>query len=69
MPFALPALFLTMVASRFTSKRWAAATTCTVLAALGLNLAGWSNVAIPLAAACGALCFYTLTFRSREHTP
>ena len=69
MPFALPALFLTMVAPRFTDKRWAAAMLCTIFAALGLNLAGWSNVAIPLAAACGALCFYTVTFQPRRSRP
>ncbi|MDR5899686.1 AzlC family ABC transporter permease [Halomonas vilamensis] len=68
MPFALPALFLTMVAPRFTDKRWAVAMGCTILAALCLNLVGWSNVAIPLAAACGALCFYTVTFETRRRT-
>lgn len=67
MPFALPALFLTMVAPRFTDKRWALALSCTILAALCLTLVGWSNVAIPLAAACGALCFYMATFQSRRY--
>ncbi|MCO7247091.1 AzlC family ABC transporter permease [Halomonas sp. Mc5H-6] len=66
MPFALPALFLTMVAPRFTDKRWAMAMGLTILAALGLTLVGWSNVAIPLAAACGALCFYTVKFDNRR---
>lgn len=66
MPFALPALFLTMVAPRFTDKRWAMAMGLTILAALGLTLIGWSNVAIPLAAACGALCFYTVKFENRR---
>ncbi|SER88091.1 4-azaleucine resistance probable transporter AzlC [Vreelandella subterranea] len=66
MPFALPALFLTMVAPRFTDKRWAMAMGLTILAALGLTLVGWSNVAIPLAAACGALCFYTVRFDNRR---
>lgn len=63
MPFALPALFLTMVAPRFTNKRWAAAMGATIAAALGLTLVGGSNVAIPLGAACGALCFYTVKFQ------
>ncbi|MCP1314378.1 MULTISPECIES: AzlC family ABC transporter permease [unclassified Halomonas] len=62
MPFALPALFLTMTAPRFTNRRWSAALTVTVLAAMALSLSGATNVAIPLAAACGALCFYTLRF-------
>ena len=64
MPFALPALFLTMVAPRFTDKRWAAAMLCTILTALALNLAGWSNVAIPLAAACGGFVLLALFDRS-----
>jgi predicted branched-subunit amino acid permease len=64
MPFALPALFLTMVAPRFTDKRWAVAMGCTILSALLLTLYGWGNVAIPLAAACGALCFYTVKFQA-----
>ena len=66
MPFALPALFLTMVAPHFTDKRWAVAMGCAIVSALGLNLSGWSNVAIPLAAACGALCFYTVQFQTRR---
>ena len=64
MPFALPALFLTMVAPRFTDKRWALALCCTIFAALMFTLYGWSNVAIPLAAACGAICFYMVKFQS-----
>ncbi|RUR37869.1 AzlC family ABC transporter permease [Vreelandella populi] len=62
MPFALPALFLTMVAPRFTDKRWALALGCTIASALFFTLYGWSNVAIPLAAACGAICFYMVKF-------
>ncbi|TVP42461.1 MAG: branched-chain amino acid ABC transporter permease [Halomonas sp.] len=69
MPFALPALFLTMVAPRFTDKRWAVALGVTILSALLLTLYGWSNVAIPLAAACGAICFYMVKFQARRHTP
>ncbi|WP_346797125.1 AzlC family ABC transporter permease [Halomonas sp. Bachu 37] len=69
MPFALPALFLTMVAPRFTDKRWALALSVTITAALFLALTGWNNVAIPLAAACGALCFYMIKFQPARHTP
>lgn len=68
MPFALPALFLAMAAPHFTDKRWAVAMGCAVLAALGLNLSGWSNVAIPLAAACGALCFYMIQFQTQRQS-
>ncbi|MCL5424119.1 MAG: AzlC family ABC transporter permease [Gammaproteobacteria bacterium] len=67
MPFALPALFLTMVAPRFTDKRWALALGCTIFSALFFTLYGWSNVAIPLAAACGAICFYMVKFQARRH--
>ncbi|WP_110686780.1 AzlC family ABC transporter permease [Salinicola aestuarinus] len=65
MPFALPALFFAMVVPRFTDRRWAFALSCTMAVALLLTLGGLSNVAIPLAAACGALCFYSvkLTYR------
>jgi 4-azaleucine resistance transporter AzlC len=69
MPFALPALFLTMVAPRFTDKRWALALSCTIIAALLFTFYGWSNVAIPLAAACGAICFYTVKFQTRRCNP
>lgn len=62
MPFALPALFLTMVAPRFTDKRWSLALSGAILSALFFTLYGWANVAIPLAAACGALCFYMVKF-------
>ncbi|WP_249978622.1 AzlC family ABC transporter permease [Vreelandella olivaria] len=65
MPFALPALFLTMVAPRFTDKRWSAALGCTIISALLFTLYGWSNVAIPLGAACGALCFYMVKFQAQ----
>lgn len=68
MPFALPALFLTMVAPRFTDKRWALALSLTIAAALLFTFYGWSNVAIPLAAACGAMCFYTVQFQAGRRT-
>lgn len=66
MPFALPALFLTMVAPRFTDKRWSLALSGAILSALLFTLYGWANVAIPLAAACGALCFYMVKLESSK---
>ncbi|GHB24040.1 AzlC family ABC transporter permease [Salinicola rhizosphaerae] len=60
MPFALPALFLVLVVPRFTSRRWAAALSISIAAALVCTLTGLTNIAIPLAAACGALCFYLI---------
>ncbi|MFG6667122.1 AzlC family ABC transporter permease [Halomonas sp. HNIBRBA4712] len=62
MPFALPALFLTMTAPRFVGLRWSLALGATILIAMTLSLVGASNIAIPLAAACGALCFYAVRF-------
>ncbi|MGM0826472.1 MAG: AzlC family ABC transporter permease [Pseudomonadota bacterium] len=69
MPFALPALFLTMVAPRFTDKRWAVALSAAIGSALLLTIYGWSNVAIPLAAASGALCFYMVKFKTERRSP
>ncbi|CAO1662309.1 MULTISPECIES: AzlC family ABC transporter permease [unclassified Salinicola] len=60
MPFALPALFLVLIVPRFTSKRWAASLSVSVAAALVCTLVGLTNIGIPLAAACGALCFYMI---------
>ncbi|WP_185268846.1 AzlC family ABC transporter permease [Halopseudomonas xiamenensis] len=60
MPFALPALFLVLLAPRFDSRPWAIALGATTLIALLLTLNGWPNAAIPLAAACGALLFQAL---------
>ncbi|WP_445619208.1 AzlC family ABC transporter permease [Kushneria sp. Sum13] len=60
MTFALPALFLVLLAPRCTSIRWFIALLASVLSALMLSLHDMINVAIPLAAALGALCFYLL---------
>ncbi|REC95726.1 AzlC family ABC transporter permease [Kushneria indalinina] len=56
--FALPALFLVLLAPRCTSMRWAMALLASVLSALLLALLNLTNVAVPLAAALGALCLY-----------
>lgn len=58
MPFALPALFLVLVVPRATSRRWSLALGCSIAVALACTLAGFTNLGIPFAAACGALCFY-----------
>ncbi|ATJ83680.1 AzlC family ABC transporter permease [Halomonas beimenensis] len=58
MPFALPALFLVLVVPRFTSRRWSLALGTSIGLAMLCTLAGLTNLGIPLAAACGALCFY-----------
>lgn len=64
LPFALPALFLALLAPRFTTRRWSLALSITIAIALSLALTGWNNVAIPLSAVCGALCFYLVRFET-----
>jgi predicted branched-subunit amino acid permease len=60
MSFALPALFLVLLAPHFTSWPWAIALGSTTLVALLLKLYGLPNAAIPIAAACGALSFFVI---------
>ncbi len=62
MPFALPALFLVLVAPRFTTRRWSLALGSTIAIAALLTVDGLTHVAIPLAAARGALCYYLVRF-------
>lgn len=58
LPFALPALFLVLLAPRFTSRQWTLSLTSATAVALLLTLNGLNNAAIPVAAALGCLCFY-----------
>lgn len=60
MPFALPALFLVLLAPRFENRVWTLALGSTVLVALLLKVYGYPNAAIPLAALCGAVVFYAM---------
>lgn len=60
MSFALPALFVVLLAPRFTSRVWSATMGATILAAALLQFYGWTKTAIPLAAACGMLVFYAM---------
>lgn len=61
MPFALPALFLVLIAPRFTSPLWFIVLAATIGAALLLTLLQFTNAAIPAAAATGALSYYALS--------
>ncbi|GFD95221.1 branched-chain amino acid transporter AzlC [Alteromonas sp. KUL156] len=61
MPFALPALFLVLLAPKFSNKRWCATLLVTITMALVIALGPFKNAAIPFAALCGALTFYVLT--------
>lgn len=60
MSFALPALFVVLLAPRFTSRIWSATIGATILAAALLQFYGWTKTAIPVAAACGMLVFYAM---------
>lgn len=60
MTFALPALFLVLLAPRFTSTRWRCALLGSAFTALILALNHMTSIAVPMAAALGALCFYLL---------
>jgi 4-azaleucine resistance transporter AzlC len=57
MPFALPALFLVLLAPRFTSKPWVLGLATTIVCALTLTLLEFTNAAIPCAALCGAITY------------
>lgn len=60
MPFALPTLFLVLLAPRFNSRLWSITLGATIVVALLLKVNGLTNAAIPLAAICGALLFYAI---------
>lgn len=66
-PFALPALFLVLLAPYATSPRWAISLSVAIFTALAMALYGLSNVGIPLAAICGALCFHQIKPRRQQH--
>lgn len=58
LPFALPALFLVLLAPRFDSMAWGITLTVTIVMALLLKLIGYPNAAIPMAAVCGTVLYY-----------
>lgn len=63
LPFALPALFLVLLAPRFNSRIWAITLVTTTIIAIVIKLIGFDNAAIPLAALCGALLYYAVQVR------
>ena len=65
MPFALPALFVVLLAPRFTSWLWAAALGCAVVVALLFAANGLPNMAIPIAALLGATVFFVMQSNTR----
>lgn len=68
LPFALPALFLVLLAPRFDSLTWAITLASSTIVALTLNLTGNANAAIPLAAVCGTVLYYVVRNKSVDHT-
>lgn len=64
LPFALPALFLVLLAPRFDSFTWTITLGAATIVALTLTLIGYSNAAIPLAAVCGTLLYYVVREKS-----
>jgi len=71
LPFALPALFLVLLAPRFDTWLWTMTLAGTMLMAMFIKLNGFENAAIPLSALCGALLYYALrnnkTIRRQTH--
>lgn len=60
LPFALPALFLVLLAPRFDSLAWAVTLGAATVIALVLKLVGYANAAIPIAAVCGTVLYYVV---------
>ncbi len=60
LPFALPALFLVLLAPRFNSWAWSVTLIVATLIALTLKLTGFANAAIPVAAVCATALFYVV---------
>ncbi len=65
MPFALPALFIVLLAPKFTSQLWSLTLGVSIVVALTLSLFEMTNLAIPAAALCGALCYFLLEKQSQ----
>lgn len=60
LPFALPALFFVLIVPRCNNRLWTLTITLSAVSAVILKVLGYPNVAIPLAALCGAALFYAL---------
>ncbi len=60
MPFALPALFLVLLAPRFSSRLWTLTLAVTIGVAFALKLLGLPNASIPLAGLSGAILYHLM---------
>ncbi|GLQ06759.1 AzlC family ABC transporter permease [Sneathiella chinensis] len=67
MPFALPALFLVLIAPLFTSRIWIITLGATTILAFLLKLFGYLNAAIPLAAVSGAIIYYLIQRQDEQN--
>jgi 4-azaleucine resistance transporter AzlC len=65
LPFALPALFLVLLAPKFESLQWTITILGAALMALTIKLLGYTNAAIPMAALCGAVLYYTVRHKAQ----
>jgi len=65
LPFALPALFLVLLAPRFATRLWSIVLGSTIALAIGISLIGMSNAAIPMAAALGTTLYFILNANTK----
>ncbi len=63
LPYALPALFIVLLAPRFTNRQWGLSLSLAIGLAVAIKLAGFANAAVVLAALAGALLYYSLEKR------
>lgn len=56
-PFALPALFIVLLAPKFTDRPWSVSLALTIVVAFVVKVAGFANAAVVLAACMGTLLY------------
>lgn len=56
-PFALPALFIVLLAPKFTDRPWAISLALTIVLALLIKVLGFANAAVVVAASCGTVLY------------
>lgn len=66
LPYALPALFIVLLAPRFSNRQWVLSLSLAIGLAIAIKLAGFANAAVVLAALAGALLYYGLAKSARK---
>ncbi len=66
LPYALPALFIVLLAPRFSNRQWVLSLSLAIGLAIAIKLAGFANAAVVLAALAGALLYYGLAKSARN---